>query len=503
MWTMILADDEPLILHGLQKLVDWEQMGIRVIATSTDGNSALALILEKQPDLAILDISMPGKTGIEILEGIRRAHSATQVIFLSGFQQFDYALSAMRLGAVNYLLKPVDKEQLIESVKNCLPIGDMPEPLPAREELPPVEPSEAELVDYFPAAYTVLCPAGASTVERRLMRFTADTCVNSWLAEQNSGAAIYNTEPPVGILFKNQSPVSVRAGMTELAVRIEAQTHNRIGVMLGAQTRNITEMETVFAKVREALGIFYFDGYLKSNILTRGEYPFKLEADLASLKGAAARLIDEALNPDSTNLRNVFDELCALTAAASGGDAQTAMFQLLSIYEGWSRRIEALGIPAATADSNAMVTKASACHSFASLADLIWHAMQGDLERARSTVSGNEKKEALRAAAYIDEHYAENLTLDVMANYVHMNASYFSAYFKRQIGKNFKEYLNGVRLQHALQLLISTDKKSYEIADEAGFSDVKSFSDLFQKNYGKTPVAYRKELSNHRGQKAE
>ena len=61
MWTMILADDEPIIIHGLQKIVNWEQLGIRVVGTGVDGVSALALILKHQPDLAILDINMPGK----------------------------------------------------------------------------------------------------------------------------------------------------------------------------------------------------------------------------------------------------------------------------------------------------------------------------------------------------------------------------------------------------------------------------------------------------------
>lgn len=86
------------------------------------------------------------------------------------------------------------------------------------------------------------------------------------------------------------------------------------------------------------------------------------------------------------------------------------------------------------------------------------------------------------------------MTLDTMANHFHMNASYFSSYFKKNTGKNFKEFLISVRLQHALQLLVSTNMHNYEIADAVGFNDIRSFTDQFQKIYHKTPQAYRKEL---------
>ena len=109
MWNLILADDEPIIVHGLQKIINWEQLGIHILATCNDGASALELLIQHKPDLAILDINMPGKTGLEILEGLHAAHVDTKVIFISGYRQFEYALGAMQLGAVNLLLKPVNR----------------------------------------------------------------------------------------------------------------------------------------------------------------------------------------------------------------------------------------------------------------------------------------------------------------------------------------------------------------------------------------------------------
>lgn len=82
----------------------------------------------------------------------------------------------------------------------------------------------------------------------------------------------------------------------------------------------------------------------------------------------------------------------------------------------------------------------------------------------------------------------------MLAKHVHMNPFYFSSYFKKQLGQNFKDYLNRVRMEHALELLLNSDKRSYEIAEEVGFKDYRYFNEVFSRYYGKTPAAYRKSI---------
>ena len=106
----------------------------------------------------------------------------------------------------------------------------------------------------------------------------------------------------------------------------------------------------------------------------------------------------------------------------------------------------------------------------------------------------NENKPVLEAKKYIDEHYQENLSLDILADLIHMNAYYFSSYFKKNTGMNFKEYLNEVRLKYAVSLLISSDKNVSEIAGEVGFCDVRSFTKAFHKKYDDTPGNYKKRI---------
>lgn len=107
-----------------------------------------------------------------------------------------------------------------------------------------------------------------------------------------------------------------------------------------------------------------------------------------------------------------------------------------------------------------------------------------------------EPAEIVRIKQYIKEHYHETVTLDELADYIGMNPSYMSAFFKKETGQNYKNYLTEVRMKEAVRLLNSTDKKSYEIAEAVGYKDIKQFREKFREYYGLSPQKYRKKGEN-------
>ena len=121
MLKLLIADDEESIRNGLKCIVDWESLGFTVCTEAANGNEAVQSIKEYWPDLVLLDIKMPGKTGIEVLEEISSYSKAQNLempsfLILSGFSQFEYAQKALNYGAKGYLLKPVDEDELVEKV---------------------------------------------------------------------------------------------------------------------------------------------------------------------------------------------------------------------------------------------------------------------------------------------------------------------------------------------------------------------------------------------------
>lgn len=116
MYKVVLADDEPMIIRGLKKMVDWERLNAVLVGEAENGEQLCRLVREVKPDIVISDIAMPVKSGLDIIRQMYEEGLHTKVIFLTGFQEFSYAKSAVTYGAVDYLLKPVRKEELEKAV---------------------------------------------------------------------------------------------------------------------------------------------------------------------------------------------------------------------------------------------------------------------------------------------------------------------------------------------------------------------------------------------------
>jgi two-component system, response regulator YesN len=117
---VLLADDEPVIIRGLKKLISWEKLGTNIVGEASDGLELKQQIEEHNPDLIISDISMPGYTGIDIICEIHEAGRSVKVIFISAYQEFTYARQALQYGALDYLVKPVNKNQLEQVVSKAV-----------------------------------------------------------------------------------------------------------------------------------------------------------------------------------------------------------------------------------------------------------------------------------------------------------------------------------------------------------------------------------------------
>lgn len=100
--------------------MDWQSMGVEVAGVAEDGQSGIKLIFEKKPDIVISDIKMPGMDGIEMLKAMRNANISSEVIFISAYSNFEYAQNAVKFGAFDYILKPVEEEVLVNTVIRCI-----------------------------------------------------------------------------------------------------------------------------------------------------------------------------------------------------------------------------------------------------------------------------------------------------------------------------------------------------------------------------------------------
>lgn len=117
MFKVLLVDDEPLVVEGLLELVHWNEYGFKVSGVAYDGETALECIKDLEPDLVITDIRMPGMSGIELIKRYYdEIDGPTRFMLLTGYSEFDYIKFAINIGAVSYLLKPIDADEIHEKI---------------------------------------------------------------------------------------------------------------------------------------------------------------------------------------------------------------------------------------------------------------------------------------------------------------------------------------------------------------------------------------------------
>ncbi|MFD1904967.1 response regulator [Paenibacillus rhizoplanae] len=120
MYKLFIADDEQLVVETLSAVIDWNAYGIGIVGTATNGKQALERILQSDPDIVLTDIRMPGLNGLELIRALKEKGRKAECIIISGYSEFEYAKEAIKLEAVDYLIKPAELEEVAKTVSRAL-----------------------------------------------------------------------------------------------------------------------------------------------------------------------------------------------------------------------------------------------------------------------------------------------------------------------------------------------------------------------------------------------
>lgn len=495
MIKMIIADDEPVIVAGIQKLVDWEGLGIEIAGQYTDGKSALEGIIAHEPDIVLLDISMPGMTGVEILKECRLLGLLSKVVLISGFQDFEYAKAGIQYGAVDYLLKPVIRDELLRAIDKSISQREQelwrePEKTGASEDYRGLLPLEEG--PYLPVYVAVFLEEENRQMER-LTRFSVLSFMESWLEEQDLGIAFTKKENLV-VVFKGLSQKEGEQAAILLTKEIEGRFGCPAGAVVGRPVEQMSKIPEEFQECLYMREYFFFRDQMALPVLLVGENVFTALGGNSHLLALRSQMIDLVVAQEKEKLQKGFGQFTKAVCRMADGKREDALFYLCSAVRVLDEKFRGLALPHPDYDEKELLQKGRECRDYGELQEVFYGIVLEYLEKLKTSMVNSSSRDFLKAKVYIDEHYDENLTLEVLAGEVHMNPYYFSSFFKKNAGENFKDYLSRVRVQHAVSLLVSTDMKSYEIALKVGFNDARGFSENFQRIYHETPAAYRKRV---------
>lgn len=500
---MILADDEPVITRGICKILDWKALGIEIVETYTDGKSAFEGIVRLRPELALLDISMPGMTGIEILKECHKLGIGTQIIFISGFQDFEYAKDALRYGAVEYLLKPIICEELMNALEKCF--VNLPEKrtemFRENEEEKQVDYGklvELEDTSYTPVYVEIFHRRGDDEQMKKLARFSYISYLENYLETENLGITFTKREN-IAIVLKGVTAEKAHETAEELWKSAVEKLKCRTSYIIGRCVGSMSDIPGAFQECLEGRNRLFFADKMQIPILHVETQPPARKIENEEYEQIRADLVSAVVALDDKKFGLNFDRFKKAVFYLSEGKKEDACFYFCTAIKRVEERMAETGTIGDDFEIKDLLQLGRETQCYQELCDVYYAFFSDCQDRIRQTVSDDDKQNFIKAKNYIEKHYMEPLTLNILADEVHMNLYYFSAYFKKNAGENFKDYVSRIRLEHAVPILVSTNKKTYEIALEVGFTDARSFSKAFQRLYNETPNEYRRRVRERNG----
>ena len=533
---LLIAEDELWLRKRLVSTIDWSSYGISEVYEAEDGGEALEIALKEKPDIVITDIRMPELSGIDLMKKLNENSIFSKMIVVSGYDDFEYAQGALRMGAINYLLKPVDEEELLDSVKRCV------------EELKK-EKNKETVFDKQSAASEMLM----EHIYEDLIFETSEKRTEELLQKLSrkeigfpfQSAAVVNMQVREHTFFVNDKVKSdmwsvyqwLRRNLQEdcyecqylymrgsqivlllfgddLEAKFMERVENWVQLILEALQKKLNislfmaagdvtddfsgihrSYEMAQKKIKEKRAeekriLALRNQETEQELNTRfddvyGEYDFKL-------------LIKEIRNGDSEKAQT---ELQAILKSSSRRLQSADMMKLQLFYMNFINRIAGACLPEceAYADELAMqcmtVMRELIYIGSDTIVTEMWDCLRKFVEKLVEVYQENNGKRKHwmidHVLQYVEENYNTALSTRDIAGRFFMNTSYFSKLFHEQMGCTFSNYLINVRVEKAKMMLTQTNMKLYDIAEAVGYTNVQYFSTIFKEKEGLTPSAFR------------
>ncbi|HWT75571.1 MAG TPA: response regulator [Mobilitalea sp.] len=523
MLKVIIADDEPVIINGLKMLLEWEKLGCEIVGEACDGSEALKLLEDEKPNIAIFDICMPGLTGIELIKRINHNNWKVKVIFISGYQDFFYAKEAISQGAVEYLLKPVKKDILEQAVKKAQmliweqdPIQVLKEPKNEIQEIFGLinendEYAEQELYDRFTRLgldYSGKLAVGVcfaiSNQDKKalqkkmyekyeLLRFSVFNKIQDYFMNKKNGFVVKRDDDSCNLIVlvpKRGRKELLQQEIDSVIDLIHQDYRIELFVAIGEYVDSMKAMKLAYKTARFAFELRFFDN---KRIISYDEINKDYEKSFEDYQSICDKIAGDIItgsNELEWDLRSCLDIIENLHY----GNRYAVINRCLSFAVNMYRILE--GYHLVNSDmldkQDEFMSKLRNMDTFQELRQefmLYYKALIDQIYH-----NNKDKIEVAKIKNYIQQNYAGNLTLEHMAKLVYMNSYYFSSFFKKETGENFKEYLTNIRMKEAIRLIMSTDMKTYEIAEMVGYNNVRQFTSKFVELFKVSPSDYKKQL---------
>lgn len=492
---LLIADDQQSLHTFLDKMMNWESLGITEVKHAYDGREAAEMAAHFLPDLLIIDIQMPHLNGIEALKQLQQLPHKPKAIILSAYDEFEYAREALRLSVSQYLLKPVDTNLLEAAVKELIEETQSDHEKKLEAVLAGLLRQDSLHEEWLTVAQTAFHTLG-------IHRYIMLTLTGETLSKEALGSEFQQLEPAVisVICQLNKQHYSAFLGLSVnerkdqlplLGERIAAawqakqpESHMRIGSSAAGEQPEQLQQLLIQSKQAAANG-FYAAGtfYLQSEPQPLEQWSlqhyqqfdkaFEEKFSLVFSQGALKDLVD--------SLFHVFRQL-----KLDPDKVYSLCVHYLSIAEQMMRRSKRI-----VAEYETITLDRLRKYGSADKLEEFFHSQIASMIEQSDPAADRTEETISRIKSHVELHYAEDLSLQCVADAFGLDKYQLSRIFKQQFGINYWQYVTQIRMDKAAELLAGTSLKNSAIAEMTGFVDESHFSKTFKKHNGVSPKEFR------------
>lgn len=536
MYKTVIIDDEPIIRKGIKSVLNWEQLGCTICGEASDGQQGYELIERLRPEIIITDIKMPQMDGLTMVRSIRSLLPESRIIILTGYRDFDYAYQAIKLEAFDFILKPTRIEQLYDVVRRA--VQSLKEQTTADSETERMKQLYEKNLPVIRERYLYNLLTGVTGEimpdESRQLGLSINLFVliaaeydhrqegaeelrdegTGTLARHGIASAFEETFGDIGTVL----PVSINSRrmvfilmprivqlenqeVRECCIALQQVVQQCFGFTLSlAVSKEGQGMDMLcrrFEECCEALSHKFYMG--ENSLIFCGEAAEVVKTDDHELYKLRSRLFDLVKDGDADGASDCARALLDCINGMGLADKQFIRkfyFDTITVVN--TIRASAIltndtQMPQNAGEEN-LYKMINRCDSTADLNGLLEGIVRRAAAKIAEYAAGSIKLLLRRAVDYLNQNYAQPVTLGQVAAKVYASPSYISRLFKKELGVNFVDYLNEIRIARAKELLGTAEYKAYEVAGLVGISNPHYFSKLFKRYVGMTPSEYRELL---------
>jgi Response regulator containing CheY-like receiver domain and AraC-type DNA-binding domain len=509
MYKVIIVDDETAVLKGLTTLVDWDSYNFELVHTSLNAFDALKYISNNKIDLLITDVCMPECNGLELIHKAKLIQPQLRIVVISAYDRFEYTKEALKLGAENYLLKPINQEELIQTIKS----------ISVNFENIKLYQSNLEISAFRNSI---------------LDRWVNDSIIGYELEDRAKFIGInLNTKQYNVIVFDYPDGYNASKGLNLLNVCIDKarnrfdsnffiDSHLRIVGVIYSNNDTLTDQllyDFILAVMNcphiERDSIFAVTGpFVSSFTEVHTSYKYACRYLFARYLGFSERyifqnhyIIDEkkygVLHRKLGLLENTFkqlqqDEITGIIKEVISGrylsDKPVRDLALICCINLLNSYADIVNMKAFPEEAKNFLT-GFACIDKNVLYEEWLTTLTRKLSNMIQEFNNILHPYVKKAIDYIKENYANDISLKTISQHFHVTSAYMGKIFYNETGKYFNDYLCEVRLAKAEDLLTHTELKISDISNKSGFSGQSYFNRLFKNVYNLSPLEYRRKNS--------